>query len=240
MTSAKETDEISSSPIIAVIPINVDCAVSLSLINRLIASGTPLGCIPIAENLDYPTFHYPIETKYYSAAARICHVTEKNLGPRSFSESIEGLIAVVDPEQDPKISLNQWKSFINEWDPSLKLLICEKFNLEEQKYPMLDWCIEHEFELIELDPNEESKEEFAEFNEKFGVDRIVQALRSHEWSSAELKDDEPHEQHLRRLKEMLFEEEDIKMQKAWAEVCIRCFFFFFCQKYYFFCTAEKR
>jgi len=221
MASAKESvEENNLSPIIAVIPINVDNSASLSLINRIIpAAGPPQkkGCIPIAANLDFATFHYPIETKYYSAAARICHVTEKNLGPRSFAESIEGLIAHVDPQQDPKSSLNQWKSFINQWDPSLKLLVCEKFHGEEQKYPMLDWCIENEFELIELDPDEEAKAEFAEFNEKFGVDRIAQALRSHEWSSAELKDDEPHEEHLRRLKEMLFEEEDLKMQKRFEE-----------------------
>jgi hypothetical protein len=51
------------------------------------------------------------------------------------------------------------------------------------------FCIEHHFELIELNPDQEHIDEADECAEKWGIARVVQALQSHTWPNAELFND---------------------------------------------------
>ncbi len=54
---------------------------------------------------------------------------------------------------------------------------------------ILDWCIENEFELIELEAQEESEDEEVvdDFKESNGIVRIIQALQAHRWPDMRLK-----------------------------------------------------
>lgn len=54
---------------------------------------------------------------------------------------------------------------------------------------MLGWCVQHGFELVELNPENPDPEEDLEddFPESLGLKRIVEALKAHVWPNLELK-----------------------------------------------------
>lgn len=58
----------------------------------------------------------------------------------------------------------------------------------------LNWCLQHHFELIELNPirnstptNAEDLEDDEIIPEKVGVDRVIEALHTHHWANATMK-----------------------------------------------------
>lgn len=53
----------------------------------------------------------------------------------------------------------------------------------------LEWCIEHWFELVELnpEPDPEWEEEEEDFVETTGIERVVQAMHAHRWPNLQMK-----------------------------------------------------
>merc|ERR1719427_727644 len=76
---------------------------------------------------------------------------------------------------------------INCWSPSVKLMVCESLNDDDNskflhRQPVIKLCLKQEFELIEMKP------EFEEFEEdNYGVCRIKNALEAHTWPQMILK-----------------------------------------------------
>jgi len=56
---------------------------------------------------------------------------------------------------------------------------------EARRTEILDWCLTHQFELVEFEDGEEGDSE-DEFDEREGRERIVSALKAHTWSNLEL------------------------------------------------------
>jgi hypothetical protein len=78
----------------------------------------------------------------------------------------------------------------------VRLLVCQ--NCQDDHFPnrteVISWCIENQFELVELDDDDDVDDDDEEESEigkpfgsgEFGVPRIVAALQAHMWSNMEL------------------------------------------------------
>lgn len=77
-----------------------------------------------------------------------------------------------------------------EYLPDVLLLVSDSLDNEESTVKKKDvnaWCIENKFEFVELDTKEnESQDDYAIIPEKFGIDRIIEALTVHMWSNLEM------------------------------------------------------
>jgi len=138
---------------------------------------------------------YPLrlETKYYSSDVGLCVLESPTIGDKKFAESVEAVVlflsnpAVLEESSFLAI-VDPWLSFIQHWeDTSVKLLACTRAS--SNRTSMQQWCIKNEFELIELDPDEETRLELDDCGEVMGVRRILQALKAHSWTNLEMKDE---------------------------------------------------
>ena len=55
------------------------------------------------------------------------------------------------------------------------------------RHSLLKWCIDHEFELIELEVDDPHSSEESEDNESNGIERIFEALSANRWPKMNLK-----------------------------------------------------
>ncbi|KAK3929951.1 Alpha- and gamma-adaptin-binding protein p34 [Frankliniella fusca] len=139
---------------------------------------------------------YPwhIDTKYYTADVHVCTLEEKHLGIAEFAESVQAVILYFDSgKNDGLIEAEEWEPFIKEFDPDIRILLCE--NCEENpsigisKLSAQEWCIARGYELVELDPlKDDGCEEDDDFLETTGAARILQALHAHTWPELIMKD----------------------------------------------------
>jgi hypothetical protein len=54
-----------------------------------------------------------------------------------------------------------------------------------------EWCVEHGFELVELNPELDPEwEEEQDFIETTGIKRVVQAMHAHLWPNLRMKGEE--------------------------------------------------
>ncbi|KAE8752537.1 hypothetical protein FOCC_FOCC000659 [Frankliniella occidentalis] len=138
---------------------------------------------------------YPwhIDTKYYTADVHVCTLQDKNLGTTEFAESVQAVIIYFDSRKNEGlIDVQQWEPFINEFDPDIRILLCE--NCEENpstgisKLTAQEWCIARGYELVELNPSKDEEwEEDQDFLETTGAPRILQALHAHTWPELIMK-----------------------------------------------------
>ncbi|KAK5643712.1 hypothetical protein RI129_007557 [Pyrocoelia pectoralis] len=135
---------------------------------------------------------WQIDTKYYTANVDIYGVTDAYDRTSKFNDNVEALIIHMDSNKDSGLDdLEKWTSLENDCDPEIKLLICNYCNTETKvkKANAIEWCLKRGYELIELYPNiakcEANDDEI--IKEKVGVDRIIEALQTHMWSSLVMK-----------------------------------------------------
>ncbi|KAF5406309.1 hypothetical protein PHET_00169 [Paragonimus heterotremus] len=129
-----------------------------------------------------------INCKYYSA-----DITVREVTPDAQMNNAEAVLICFDGEK-----VCSWESALeymglaSRLNLPLRLLVCSK--LYPDALPT-DACgdlrlfhrlaLEHEFELIELEPDDETIEE----GEEFGVSRLKSALEAHMWSNMKLHSD---------------------------------------------------
>ncbi|XP_019869079.2 alpha- and gamma-adaptin-binding protein p34-like [Aethina tumida] len=132
-----------------------------------------------------------IDTKYYKATVNIIGIDEMYKRTPEFNENVDAVIIHMDSNKESGlVDLNLWDDLIKECEPEIKLLISNYCTNDTKitKTNALRWCLKHEFELIELYPtvdNTHTDEEI--IKEKFGVDRIIEALQTHMWPNLEMK-----------------------------------------------------
>jgi len=124
------------------------------------------------------------DTKYYTADVVCYHAHDDHLPP-SIADSIEAVVLRFDGHSTA--TLDAWIPRIDALptEVDIRLAVCERIHDDNIR----SICLRHSFELIEIDPNEETRDELADCRELFGVDRVIQALRTHEWPNATMKDD---------------------------------------------------
>ncbi|CAL8077535.1 unnamed protein product [Calicophoron daubneyi] len=134
-----------------------------------------------------PTKHVlHIKCKYYKADVAL-HETDREQD----LQKAEGVIVWFDGRQFASWQTAlRWMSAASEVGLPLRLLICRTLSPTALFGPSGDVksvyqsVIENQFELIELEPDEESVEE----GEEYGVDRIKSALEAHMWPNLEMHD----------------------------------------------------
>ncbi|CAK8697326.1 alpha- and gamma-adaptin-binding protein p34-like [Clavelina lepadiformis] len=144
------------------------------------------------------SYEWKISNKYYNAAVDICMLQEKTVGNEEFANEVEALVAIFDSKKERKglVALEAWSSYIDLWEPEIKLAVCERcssLNDDESDHMSREkaqlWCLDNDFELVELDP---VRDDYSEF-EDFGITRIRKALTAHMWPNMQLKSFKNHE-----------------------------------------------
>lgn len=177
---------------------------------NIIIQGITGGSTMVDKNEDgLPFYKWDIVTKYYTATINVCHLMEKTLVGRVFAANVEAVVIYSDSNNiDGLKEVDQWLPFVNEFEPEIKILVCDRCAIEEgdqqrySKYDAQKWCITNGFELVELDPSEEVDPD-DDFPETLGLQRIVQALHAHSWPNLLLRStaevDKSRIDHLSRL-----------------------------------------
>ncbi|XP_013792195.1 alpha- and gamma-adaptin-binding protein p34-like isoform X1 [Limulus polyphemus] len=135
-----------------------------------------------------------IDTKYYSADIQLFTTVQKELVNKDFAESVQAAILHFDTSQESTFdNVKTWMPFIKEYRPEVQILACDRLERENSVLSrsfVLEWCIKNGFELVELDPEDESDEE-DDFKETKGYPRILQALHAHLWPNMTTKEYNP-------------------------------------------------
>ena len=138
------------------------------------------------------------------------------LASEDVSDSIEAVVFVCGDSKDTiKMVEKVWEK-LEESSPSVCLLVSDKCENSQGSEPVkfsqqeiLNWCLKNEFELVDLSDEDLSDEDLSEdkeddFDDKFGKDRIVEALLAHTWTNLVLlKEDSERQKNLaNRIKEL--------------------------------------
>ncbi|KAJ8936956.1 hypothetical protein NQ318_015574 [Aromia moschata] len=132
-----------------------------------------------------------IDTKYYTAEVNIFGLEKEYVRTEEFNKNVEALIIHMDSNKQSGLDvLTQWASIENDCNLEVKLLL-SNYCTEDTKITRdsaVEWCLIHGFEFIELYPTiNKSELEEEVIKEKFGVDRIIEALQTHTWSNLVMK-----------------------------------------------------
>lgn len=136
---------------------------------------------------------YPwhITTKYYEADVHFLLLPERDLVSEAFCEVVEAAVFHVDVNTDSFAGLQTWLPFVKEFEPEVKILACDNAPHDGQvpRLQIQNWCIDHGFEFVELNPiveevNDDVEDDFHESNSYL---RIRQALHAHAWPVLDLK-----------------------------------------------------
>ncbi|KAF5302762.1 hypothetical protein FQA39_LY01942 [Lamprigera yunnana] len=137
---------------------------------------------------------WTINTKYYIAHVNIFGITDNYVRTDEFNNNVEALIIHMDSNKQTGLDdLEKWSAIEDDCNPEVKLLICNYCTSDTKvtKAKATEWCLRRGFELVELYPEipnsgEDSDDEI--IKERFGVDRIIEALQTHVWSNLILKE----------------------------------------------------
>ncbi|XP_031827357.1 alpha- and gamma-adaptin-binding protein p34 [Nomia melanderi] len=170
-------------------------------------------------NQDYFEYYlWNIQNKYYKTQVLIC-VTE-NPSPDISIDGIEALIVHHDPQaEDAEENLKQWMPIITSLAEAEVLLFSCNFITDVLiRDKVIKWCLQRKFELIELNkPDTDASESDVEHN-KYGIDRMIEALHAHMWPNMIMKgkpsNTEEHRPDLNKVEEQF---ENIKLTRDSTE-----------------------
>ncbi|KAF7273970.1 alpha- and gamma-adaptin-binding protein p34-like [Rhynchophorus ferrugineus] len=133
-----------------------------------------------------------IDTKYYTATVNIIGLNELYERDEAFYNQVEALIIHLDTNKASGLDdLKQWELLENECEPEIKLLISNYCNNETKvtKSEAMSWCLKRGYEFVELYPSDQNIQNTEEdlIPEKFGVNRVIEALQAHTWSNLVMK-----------------------------------------------------
>ncbi|KAK7478404.1 hypothetical protein BaRGS_00030329 [Batillaria attramentaria] len=132
------------------------------------------------------SYDWHIDTKYYTADVKLCTTATRTIGDQSFAESVQAFVVYFDSHEVSSFEkVKSWVPYLSHINPPVQILVSVSRLTAQQ------WCIEHGFELVELEPEENSDDEDCDFVESNGVKRIIQALHAHTWPNLELKSRSP-------------------------------------------------
>ncbi|XP_068131137.1 alpha- and gamma-adaptin-binding protein p34 isoform X2 [Hyperolius riggenbachi] len=138
---------------------------------------------------------YPwgIDNKYYTADVNICIVPSTTHVTARVAESVQAFVVYFDSTVKSgleKVSL--WLPLLEDWMLDVMILVCDRaYDTGVSRQTAQEWCIQHGFELVELNP-EELPDEDDDFPESTGVTRIIQALNANVWTNVEMKNEQSY------------------------------------------------
>ncbi|CAH1106375.1 unnamed protein product [Psylliodes chrysocephalus] len=131
-----------------------------------------------------------IDTKYYTAKVSLLGIETDVAMDKDVISSIEAVIIHMDSNNKTGLEdLKKWDFLDNDYNVDVKLLLANycNDNTKVTKGQALEWCLKRGFEFIELYPTTEKPGEDDIIPEKYGVDRVIEALHSHTWSNLVMK-----------------------------------------------------
>lgn len=147
----------------------------------------------IPENPNKPgviEYAWSIDTKYYTAEINFIGLQNDFDRTDDFNGCVEALILHMDANKETGLDdLCKWESLENDCNLDVKLLISNYCNNNTRidKNQAIDWCLKRGYEFIELYPTLNKSDQDEDLREKFGVDRVIEALHSHTWSNLVMK-----------------------------------------------------
>ncbi|KAH0548441.1 alpha- and gamma-adaptin-binding protein p34-like [Cotesia glomerata] len=137
---------------------------------------------------DIKYFSWNIDNKYYLAKVVLCATEKLPLGMPV--DGVEAVILHYEPKGEEPLHLEQYVSLIQSLsEADIFLLACEAFPNVHSKDQVIEWCHIHKFELVEMinsDATSDSMDNDLE-PEKFGIERLIEALHTHTWPNRILK-----------------------------------------------------
>lgn len=137
---------------------------------------------------------WQIENKYYTADIQVCSCcvtsppkTESKLALNFFFQSI---VIAFDENESSFKEVNSWLSYVKLQDPSILLLLNsgKGSDLVISRAEVVRWCLSNSFELINMSIQEEEDSQEDEFDEKFGIARVIEALQCAKWPNMKMKE----------------------------------------------------
>ena len=138
-------------------------------------------------------FNFTVQTKYFNADIQLNHFSHSQLSevdPEPCLSSTEALLLYCEGTKDSFQRAEKVWSRVKEFSPAVCLCIVDstkdkaESETELTRTDIMSWCLSNQFELVECD--EVVEEAVGDIEDKVGKDRILEALRSHTWSSMEL------------------------------------------------------
>ncbi|GBL93475.1 Alpha- and gamma-adaptin-binding protein p34 [Araneus ventricosus] len=145
----------------------------------------------VASSCAIKGYPWSFKNKYYSSKINLYALEEKAELDSAFCDSIKAVIFYFDSQKQSSFDdVLSWLLFLKDIDAEVQLLLCNNC-LEENSNPalgrknILKWCVENQFELVELNPIPDSEEEEDEepFKGAKGYGRVVEALQSYAWAN---------------------------------------------------------
>ncbi|KAK7115956.1 alpha- and gamma-adaptin-binding protein p34-like [Littorina saxatilis] len=147
---------------------------------------------PVVESI--VSYDWHIDTKYYTADVHLCTTDSRTFGDKSFAESVEAFVVYFDSNKESSFEkVSSWLPYLAHMNAEILILVCQTSRQDDtvSRHRTLEWCIKHGFELVELEPEENSGDEDDDFVETVGPKRIVQALHAHTWPNLTMKSRSP-------------------------------------------------
>eukprot|EP00128_Syssomonas_multiformis_P009340 Colp12_sorted_trinity150504_noHs@14461 len=140
------------------------------------------------------SYEWNIENKYYKATVDLC-LNGESL-PASL-EDAEALVLYLPGRKGESFSqlqswLSGWPTLLQEAEPSILLCVRETAD-EGEDYTEFDekltnWCLDHGFEYIVPEGRSTEESDLRGFEDKAGIDRVIEALHAHTWPNLEMVD----------------------------------------------------
>ncbi|KAL0130414.1 hypothetical protein PUN28_002236 [Cardiocondyla obscurior] len=145
-----------------------------------------MGAERLSEKDKIVDYMWNIDNKYYTSQVLI-HALE-SLSYKLPVEGINALVVYHDPQAD-KVDqeLEQLTSLATSLtEAEVLLFTCSVISDLILRDKVLNWCVHNKFELVELEPMGDP--ECDEEGNKYGIERIIEALHAHMWPNIVLKD----------------------------------------------------
>ncbi|KYN17908.1 PREDICTED: alpha- and gamma-adaptin-binding protein p34-like [Trachymyrmex cornetzi] len=145
-----------------------------------------IGAERLSEEDKIVDYLWNIDNKYYTSQILVRAV--ENLSHKLPVEEVDALIVYHDPQAD-KVDqeLEQLTSLATSLTAAEVLLFsCRAISDSPLRDKVLHWCLHHKFELVELERMGDS--ECDTEGNKYGIERIIEALHAHMWPNIVLKD----------------------------------------------------
>lgn len=146
-----------------------------------------VGAERLSNQDQFEYYLWNIQNKYYKTQVLIC-VTENPSSDISV-DGVEALIIHHDPQaENADQNLKQWSSLITSLaEAEVLLFSCNFITDVVIRDKVIKWCLQNKFELIEFNrPDVDASEADSEHN-KYGIERIIEALHAHMWPNMILK-----------------------------------------------------
>lgn len=168
-----------------------DVDVTNHVINNIFLNGFEVGGYTAHE---YHSFQWHIDTKYFTAQLSVCTCSHKLFREVDLDDCdrLEAVVVITDLNDNRTVEdVKQVLPRVADKDIEICLLYtCADLQQGgDVRDEVIGCCIDNQFELIENGEDEDDDDDDGEsaFDDKVGVERVVEALKSHVWENKKMK-----------------------------------------------------